>query len=379
MTQGFLDQWLICGEFFSDRGWSTLDEDYLFGEGKIVPKKGIKSFGRPWIEYNTTDNRMEFLLAPFKHTLFVAGYAHTYVYSPKDTSAVLLTGSDDGIKVWLNREVVLRTDLNRACKAGDDKADINLKAGWNSFMVKVRQGMAQWQFYAQIQDKDGNEIPGLYCAHEADYPAAPIPEKAIGVRVRWAVETYEFRNGGFFRDVQFEVGNIGSKQCDNITVEVPGAEIASVGTLASGETKIVTLRLPFASMVSVMRQTFNVRSDGQQVKATITLGESSRLLRNLFAPFFIPNGIQAQIPSNLSGFTWSQFTADSKGVYMLIDPQGLRDYLGRIVGAFPMQDKDTEQARLACDDLLKRALANDKDGFIQALNSVKLPEIIEVA
>lgn len=376
--KGFLDQWLICGPFFSDRGWATTDEDYLFGEARVAPRKGSWTFGREWIGFDTSEHFLQFLFAPFQHTLFVTAYAHTYVKAREDMEAVLLTGSDDGIKVWLNGKVVLRNDVNRAAVAGDDRAAIHLNAGWNSLLIKVRQGMDHWQFCAQVLDKDGREIAGLESAREADHPEHPEPvegrpARQVGVRVRFDVETYEFAEGSFRRDVQLEVGSTGSERCGGITLHINGAADVPIGDLEPGKTRLVRARLPFESVMEAMQGRLRASSAGSAVETVVTLSEPSRLLRDLFAPFLLPPTAEPDIPEPLRGFGWSQLTSDTRGRYMLIDPPGLRNYLAGLVGRFPMKDADADTAAETCAGLLRLAMDGQTEEFARVLTSAKLP------
>ena len=219
MHDGFLDQWLICGPFYSDRGWATLDEDYLYGESTVRPREGVRSFGKAWRPWDTEDGFLQFLNAPFAHTLFVTGYAHSYVHVPETVNAQSLCGSDDGIKVWLNGNVVWRKDANRAAVAGEDRASIILQAGWNSLLVKVRQGMSHWQFVLQLVGENGREIGGLTSAREGAMTAKPAAH-ALNVRPRFTSETYEISGGVLTRTVSFEVGNPGTERIEQAEVRV---------------------------------------------------------------------------------------------------------------------------------------------------------------
>lgn len=366
MEPRFLDSWLICGPFYSDRGWATLDEDYLFGEARVRPRKGSPTFGREWIEFDTADGFVQFLFAPFEHTLFCSAYAHTYVHSPADADAVLLCGSDDGIKAWLNGEVVWRNDVNRAAVPGEDRTPIRLRKGWNSLLVKVRQGMAHWQFCAQIADADG-----LQWAREADTEPEDVPASAVGVRVRFPVETYGLHDGGYVRDVQFEVGNIGSSDCAGVSLTC-GSSAVRVGGLRPGETRIVSTKLPLDEVVGVMRGCVEVRADAP-LEATVTLSESSRLLRDLFAPFYGANGRCLDQPPLFRGFLWLDYGRTEKGACRIADPPGLRKYLAGLVARFPMGDSDATEARCKCDNLLALALDGDTDTFLRVLAEAKLP------
>ena len=59
------------------------------------------------------------------------GYAYAEVESIHARETVLKCGSDDGIKVWLNGEVVHEIDGTRAYEPNSDEVTIRLKDGTN--------------------------------------------------------------------------------------------------------------------------------------------------------------------------------------------------------------------------------------------------------
>jgi len=79
-------------------------------------------------------------------------YAHVYVYSPIDRSAKLLLGSDDGIKVWLNNQVVLTKDRYGGWRKDEFKINVELNAGWNQLLCKISQGGGEYEFSACFTD-----------------------------------------------------------------------------------------------------------------------------------------------------------------------------------------------------------------------------------
>lgn len=280
MDLRFLDSWLICGPFFSDRGWATLDEDYIFGEARVRPRAGTRSFGCEWLEYDTTDGFLQFLHAPFEHTLFCAAYAHTYVYAPADMTVNMLCGSDDGIKVWLNGELVWRNDVNRSCVPGEDRVQIDLKAGWNSLLIKVRQGMAHWQFCMQFADDSGRDISGLKWAREADLSES-APDCEYGVRARFTSETYTARGDSIYRWVQFEVGNTGSRRLDDIVLSIDGAADVPVGSLEPGEARLLDVELPFEAVQALMQH----RVKGHRIERRDSFSSNAERTRPTAARF----------------------------------------------------------------------------------------------
>lgn len=90
-----------------------------------------------------------------------AAYVRTAVYSEKEQAARLELGSDDGVKVWLNGKVVYANNIARPIVAGSDKANVTLKAGWNTLMLKITQNNQGWEFCAKFTRPDGARLEGL--------------------------------------------------------------------------------------------------------------------------------------------------------------------------------------------------------------------------
>ncbi len=88
-------------------------------------------------------------------------YLRTTIVVPEDCSAMLLMGSDDGIKAWLNGTVVHSHNVDRPDVVDQDVAPVALKKGANELVLKISQGGAGWSACARIVGTDGNPIPGL--------------------------------------------------------------------------------------------------------------------------------------------------------------------------------------------------------------------------
>ena len=80
----------------------------------------------------------------------VTGYAVTYIESSRDRVEILSLGSDDGIKVWVNDELILSKYIHRPLRAGDDVIALPLKKGKNKVLIKVINGYGPWGFLATI-------------------------------------------------------------------------------------------------------------------------------------------------------------------------------------------------------------------------------------
>jgi len=90
-----------------------------------------------------------------------AAYLRTKVWSDKEQKAQLEIGSDDGIKVWLNGQVVHANNATRGVNPGEDKVEVILKQGWNQLLLKVTQGGGEWAVCARLCKTDGSKLEGL--------------------------------------------------------------------------------------------------------------------------------------------------------------------------------------------------------------------------
>lgn len=88
-------------------------------------------------------------------------YVLAWVRSAEAQEARLELGSDDGVKAWLNREVVHTNDTHRPLKFAQDKAAVSLRQGWNRLMLKVTQSGGDWAACARLCAKDGKPLSGL--------------------------------------------------------------------------------------------------------------------------------------------------------------------------------------------------------------------------
>ena len=84
----------------------------------------------------------------------VVVYAHTFVYSPKAQEVLLLLGSDDGAKVFLNAKEIHRVLEVRVVEPDKDRVPLALEMGWNELTLKIENNFGGYNFYARILDPE---------------------------------------------------------------------------------------------------------------------------------------------------------------------------------------------------------------------------------
>jgi len=94
----------------------------------------------------------------FGYTEYAVCYAVTHVYSPEAKEAYLLVGSDDGVKIWVNGEVVHEVLAKRAAVPDQDRIKIKLRKGWNRILAKVEQETGGWALYMRLTLTEGGLV-----------------------------------------------------------------------------------------------------------------------------------------------------------------------------------------------------------------------------
>jgi uncharacterized protein (TIGR03790 family) len=158
LDDGTLRRWLLLGPFPDPD--NTALETTLIPEGDTQPSHGDKAGLYTW---RSSDGNGPFvdLGASLTPNTNVAAYAHVYLFAPEKKECTLVFGSDDGVRVWLNSDLVYSLRVRRAANPDQTTLPVTLKAGWNRLMVKVDQGSGPWGFFLRLQRRDGKPLTGL--------------------------------------------------------------------------------------------------------------------------------------------------------------------------------------------------------------------------
>ncbi len=116
-------------------GLVDLSAAYTSGGERVVWKLAAAN-KRGYINFEKAIARMEFCV----------GYAYLEHDENHGREAIMRIGSDDGIKIWLNGEMVHDNDTQRGFAIDSDRATIHLKAGKNRFLIKVVNYHSGWGF-----------------------------------------------------------------------------------------------------------------------------------------------------------------------------------------------------------------------------------------
>jgi hypothetical protein len=164
--KAFVKDWLMLGPF-GDTGPNGHAKEFPPERDPVDLKReyDTRKGKARWNPYHGKDDRINLLdvfsLKPDKANGAVA-YAVCWVKSDKDRSAILATGSDDGIKVWINRKIVHDKGTARSAVPNSERSPVRLKAGWNEVLVKIDNTTLDWAFYLELLDPpSGKALPGV--------------------------------------------------------------------------------------------------------------------------------------------------------------------------------------------------------------------------
>jgi len=155
----FIRDWLVCGPY-RQAGASGAVSVFNLKFGPEKTGEAVKWYAAP--VGDTVP-----LAAVFSGQANCVAYLKAEVSAPQATDAILLMGSDDGIKAWLNGTVVHSNNIDRGQIVDQDMTPIKLKQGANELLLKITQGGGGWSACARIVGANGLPVKGLRVKSQA--------------------------------------------------------------------------------------------------------------------------------------------------------------------------------------------------------------------
>ncbi|MBI5366329.1 MAG: hypothetical protein HZA54_04775 [Planctomycetes bacterium] len=155
---GFVRAWRVAGPFDNEQDEGFTRDDVPAADPPVAEWRRVA-------DAETLD-----FLPLFERKENVSAYAHVYLKPGAPGPARLWLGSDDGVRAWLNGELVHDRHAHRPLKRDQDRVDVELEGGWNRLLLKVDQGGGGWAATLRVSRPDGSALPGLEFA--ADPPPA---------------------------------------------------------------------------------------------------------------------------------------------------------------------------------------------------------------
>lgn len=154
---GYIGMWVWCGPFRTEgkKPAEIADTGY--------PPEVPGAAGVEWkpLAARSADNPWIFDLTRIDREPARCMYVRAQIWSDAAQAARLELGSDDGVKAWLNGDLVHKFWGGRPVTPGGDKVAVDLKAGWNLLMLKITQDSGGWGFTCAVHGPNGESLNGL--------------------------------------------------------------------------------------------------------------------------------------------------------------------------------------------------------------------------
>jgi len=82
-------------------------------------------------------------------------FAFARIHVDQEMDAIIGTGSDDGIRIWVNGTAIHENNIDRGSDIDQDRVPIHLNAGDNDILVQITQGSGGWNFNLRLLQTDG--------------------------------------------------------------------------------------------------------------------------------------------------------------------------------------------------------------------------------
>jgi hypothetical protein len=154
-TADFITSWKVSGPYTVKAGGSLFDDPFS------PEKTGEKTEWKP-LKLQAAANGVYAadLAKVFSGDQRVA-YMQTTLRSAKEQEVLFAAGSDDGIKVWLNGELIHAKNIQRGVNPGEDKFRAKLKPGDNLVLCKIIQYTQGWGACLSLRAADGGPALGV--------------------------------------------------------------------------------------------------------------------------------------------------------------------------------------------------------------------------
>jgi hypothetical protein len=156
-TLSVVRDWQLLGPFAST-GEQGHDAVYPPEREAVQLEKAYAGLGGPvkWRPYHSAEDKID-LAGYFDYREAGVAYAVSWVYSDRDQAVTLGAGSDDGIRLWVNREKVLDVKGGRQAKPRQDVVKALMREGWNEILAKVDNIVGTWELYVEFRTADDGQ------------------------------------------------------------------------------------------------------------------------------------------------------------------------------------------------------------------------------
>lgn len=157
----FMQKWLLLDPIrIEGNGDSNAPSEQTLQEAFAADQVDVSNFQAM---VNVSGENHEWLLLEHKYGVIdltdefgessMVTYAWAQIEMPEEKEVVLGIGSDDGVKVWLNGELVHEYWVCRGIGVDNDRIPVTFKKGMNQLVLKVQNQGGPWGFCCRLLDE----------------------------------------------------------------------------------------------------------------------------------------------------------------------------------------------------------------------------------
>ena len=214
-------------------------------------------------------------------------YAYCRLQSPRRQQAMLLAGSDDGIKIWHNGRAVFENDMSRAALPFQDVVFLDLQPGSNDLLFRVHNVKGECTLFAHLR-----HLGGVTAALPERIDIADLAErlKSAGAAPGGEALSAEFLQTDWEKAIAegdaergrklFGVDGIGCAKChaiDSATAVEGGPSLAGAGRRFTLPYLVESVLLPGKQVSPAFRASLVVTKDGKQQTGLVLTDTAEKL------------------------------------------------------------------------------------------------------
>ncbi|PTY08011.1 hypothetical protein DB347_00020 [Opitutaceae bacterium EW11] len=132
---------------------SAFSREFFEDAAAVAPQPGqqqvVENATYTWEAVNSTGDLVDF--ANDRRMEYCVGYAYAEFDVAEACPALFGLGSDDGVKIWLNGELVKNSWVRRMTQIDEDLVAVKLKPGKNRILIKIQNVEGEWSFFLRIR------------------------------------------------------------------------------------------------------------------------------------------------------------------------------------------------------------------------------------
>ncbi len=159
----YLKKWFVLGplplsvpddiQFDSEEGQKAAFGTDSLDLANFSSKVSIDNIDYEWAVLDSEHGIIDLTQLSASNNDLNIAYVWAQIDMSEEMTGTLGIGSDDGVKVWLNGELVHENWLHREVKPDNDSVPVTFRKGKNQLVLKVQNALGTWGFSCRLLDE----------------------------------------------------------------------------------------------------------------------------------------------------------------------------------------------------------------------------------